>query len=341
MLVLNVRTNHDVVAVIDPASQSPVAPLFHRDFPDYQLPVGAGHDGEWFYALAREPMHIHDASAYVDRPRYRFQRVLLPVLAWILHPQGGGRGLAVAMWIVAAFGVWLMGFGGAMLAHALRAPPHRVEVVAVLCPLLPATFSTLDLTVADTLALGLVVSAIALDAFGYRKSALATAILAVLAKEVMVLVLLGWILRPGGRGSMRMFTIPLAVVAAWWLALWAMFPHDNGHSDELTFVRGLTRAVGEWLHGHSAIAAISMLVAVALGIAVLVRDRMQSPLAVAILLQLLVLPCLSPVVLANDWNGPRASGALLLLSVIAISSPRATRASTRESRRVAEPLPRT
>src|ERR671919_468424 len=48
-------------------------------------------------AIARDPMHLHDVADHLDRPRYRLQRPLYPLLAWLLHPGGGGMGLVLAM----------------------------------------------------------------------------------------------------------------------------------------------------------------------------------------------------------------------------------------------------
>src|SRR5262245_51679689 len=118
VLRLNLDVDHDVVALVTPGAQSTVAPLFHHDFPDYQLHEGVGHDGQQFYAIAREPMHLADAAKYIDRPRYRAQRILLPVLAWSTYPFGGGRGLVVSLWLWSALGVALTGIGAALLASA-------------------------------------------------------------------------------------------------------------------------------------------------------------------------------------------------------------------------------
>jgi len=105
MLRLNLAVDHDVVALITPGAESPAAGVIRHDFPTYALHQGVGHDGQAFYVIAREPMHLRDAARWTDRPRYRLQRILLPVLAWSTHPQGGGHGLVVSLWTWAAVGV--------------------------------------------------------------------------------------------------------------------------------------------------------------------------------------------------------------------------------------------
>jgi hypothetical protein len=58
---------------------------------------------------------------------------------------------------------------------------------------------------------------------------------------------------------------------------------------------------------------------------VLLRRGLRSPLGGAIAIQLALVPFLSAVVLAGDWNGPRATAPLLLLSIIAMTVPAQTR----------------
>src|SRR5262249_6232252 len=79
VLTLNWRVDHDIVSVIDPADQGPTHILV-QDFPGYHLHHGPGHDGQSFYAIAREPMHFHDLSPWLDRPQYRLQRIGMPAL---------------------------------------------------------------------------------------------------------------------------------------------------------------------------------------------------------------------------------------------------------------------
>lgn len=39
--------------------------------------AGAGYDGQFYYQIARDPLH---AAAFVDRPAYRYQRIVYPLL---------------------------------------------------------------------------------------------------------------------------------------------------------------------------------------------------------------------------------------------------------------------
>lgn len=95
------------------------ASLVAHDAADADLAPNRGHDGQQFYAIARAPMHLDDAAEHLDRPRYRLQRPLFPVLAWALHPSGGGTGLVWALIAVGVAGVLLSGLGAGALSTAL------------------------------------------------------------------------------------------------------------------------------------------------------------------------------------------------------------------------------
>jgi hypothetical protein len=76
--------------------------------------ISDGFDGQMYYALARDPWHVHGPP--VDLPVYRHARILYPALAWLLS--GGGNPVRL-LWalplinILAAAGLaWL----GARLA---------------------------------------------------------------------------------------------------------------------------------------------------------------------------------------------------------------------------------
>jgi hypothetical protein len=94
--------------------------------------------------------------------------------------------------IWALFAVGLAGaFGGAIATGALATMWRGPAWLAAVFPLLPGTWWSLRVTVSDALALALVLGALALAARSRRGPALALAVLAVLAKEPAILVLLG------------------------------------------------------------------------------------------------------------------------------------------------------
>jgi len=93
--------------IVYPGERGPSAAVFKRDFPGATLPLTVGHDGQQVYAISRQPMHLRAVVPALDRPRYRLQRIIPPVLAWALHPQGGGRGLVLAIFAVGFAGFWV------------------------------------------------------------------------------------------------------------------------------------------------------------------------------------------------------------------------------------------
>jgi hypothetical protein len=327
MLALNWRIDHDVVTVIDPASESAAVPILRHDFPGYELHQGLGHDGQSFYAIARDPFHLADDAHYLDRPQYRLQRIALPVLGWMLHPQGDGRGLVVALWFWAVVGVALTGFGSALVARGLGASTDTAARLALFVPLLPAGWATLDLTVADELALGLAFLAIALDLYGRRRSAIALAVVAVLAKEVILLVFLGWAIWRGLATVLRLFAIPAAVALAWWITLHLTITTGHEAIGEFSPITGPIDSVRIWIEGYGRMVALVTIVTVVLAAVALWRRGVWSPLGPAIVLQLLLVACLDASVLSGDWNGTRAAAPLLVLAIIALVVPATRRLS--------------
>src|SRR5699024_4294860 len=138
------------------------------------------------YAIARDPLHVDETADHLDGPRYRLQRPLLPWLAWALHPTGGGLPLVYALVTVGLLGVALGAVATGALSQLLRGPAW----LGVLFPLLPRTYWSLRVTVSDALALALALAALACSARDRSVAAVALGVLAVLAKEPVVLVLL-------------------------------------------------------------------------------------------------------------------------------------------------------
>ena len=48
----------------------------------YRFPSG-GYDGQYYRLIARDPLLLHDTSSYINAPRLRYSRILVPALAWI------------------------------------------------------------------------------------------------------------------------------------------------------------------------------------------------------------------------------------------------------------------
>lgn len=195
------RSSGNPLDLVQPGASGPSAGVVRADFPGTDLPAGVGLDGQQYYAIARDPMHLRSVATQLDRPRYRLQRPLFPLLAWALHPQGGGVGLVLAFVVVGVGALVLGGLATGALSCSLGGPAWPAAVFA----LLPGAWWSLRVTVADSLALALAVAALAVAArarswteaspgFAARLAVLATAlgVGAVLAKESTLAVLAGW-----------------------------------------------------------------------------------------------------------------------------------------------------
>ena len=131
-----VEYNH-VAAILYVGQDGPAAALLREDIPAYDLAVGRGHDGQQFYAIARSPMHLRETSEFLDRPRYRLQRPLFPLMAWALQPTGGGTGLVIALAAVGVGGVLASGVTAGALSSALGGSAWPALVV----PALPGAYA--------------------------------------------------------------------------------------------------------------------------------------------------------------------------------------------------------
>src|SRR5262249_62011901 len=92
----------------------------------------------------------------------------------------------------------------------------------------PGAWFSLRASVADALALALVIAALALAHRERWAAAVVCGVLAVLAKEVIIVVLAGWVLwkwlSSRSRTALLLVAVPAAVAAGGWIALRVMLP---------------------------------------------------------------------------------------------------------------------
>jgi hypothetical protein len=303
-----------IVSAIVPGEDGPAAPLMHEDFPGHDFLDAVGHDGQQFYAIAREPMHLDDAAEALDRPRYRAQRMLYPMLAWALHPSGGGAGLVTAIVAVGLLGLFAGGVAFGALASTLGG---RAEL-ALLFPVLPGSLVSLGLSVPDALGLGLVFAALTLDLRGRPRSAIGAGVAAVLAKESLFLVLVGYALWRRDRRGALFAAVPALVAGTWWAAL-HLFIESKDVRQVIEFQpgRGLWFTLGYFARGEDMEMALFFGLAVVLAVLTLRRGALRGPLGIAMLLQLGFLAMLAPPVIAIWANGERTTLPLLCMAILA------------------------
>lgn len=314
--------------LISASADGTASAVIKHDFPGARLDDTSGHDGQQMYAVARQPMHLKDTLPSLDRPRYRLQRILLPVLAWALHPSGGGPGLA---WALVVVGVASLILGGVALG-LLATDGGGAAKVAVVFGVMPGALVTLSIGGADMLALSLGLTAILLcDRRKWVWAAVAAAA-AVLAKESVFVLLASWsfgqmwLTRPDWRRRIvAAAVVPAAVGGAWWLYLRALLPQKTPQVIEFTapFVGWWRAWTDGWSTGQGVTSLVTFLLTLGLAGYALRRVGLRSSWSWPVIGMGLFLTVLDLQVIGPDLNGPRMVAPLLIASILAIqTSPR-------------------
>ena len=242
-----------------------------------------------------------------------------------MQPTGGGIGLVWALFAVGLVGIVVGSLASGVLSTIWRGPPW----VAAVFPLLPGAWWSLRVTVSDALALGLVLAAIALSARNRHAAAVAVGVLAVLAKEPAILLLLGWALHRRTRRDAVLVAVPAAVVVAWmgWLAV--QLPPDTERANDIgaPFV-GLVQAFTDvWSQGHELVGMACTLGGLALGGLALWRRGLRHPLGWALAVQLGFLLIMGVNPTSVNFGATRMAMPAMMVAVLALATPDAGRAA--------------
>ncbi len=112
----------------------------------YVFPNSAGYDGQIYHYLAHDPLFRRNFAAYVDEPRYRGRRILVPGLAFLLalgHDGGIDRAYLAVIWMCTGWGVYWLG----RLAQ-VRGYPEWLGLGFVLTPAVLVSIDRLTVDVA-------------------------------------------------------------------------------------------------------------------------------------------------------------------------------------------------
>ncbi|MEO8696701.1 MAG: hypothetical protein ABI658_24540 [Acidimicrobiales bacterium] len=308
---------------IQPGTNGPSADVIHADFPEDDLPAGLGLDGQQYYAVARDPMHVRDNAAYLDRPRYRMQRPLFPLLAWALHPTGGGTGLVVAFVVVGIAALFVGSLATGALSITLGGPAWAAMFFAAA----PGAFWSLRVTVADSLALALALCAVAFAARSHHRRALICALLAVLTKEVALLILIGWYLSNRSRRNAFMAGAATATIIGWAAVLRVLLPPDPAGVNEFGFpFVGLVRAASRhWFDHQELWGGATAVTALVLAAFVLARHQLRHPLSGIVAALVAFAAIMNSDVIGLNFGATRSMMGLLVVAALAVVTPRATR----------------
>lgn len=307
------------VSFLQPGRLGPATEAVAEDFPEVQQLSGSGLDGQMYYAIARNPFHLDEVAEHLDQPRYRLQRPLLPWTAWLLQPFGGGIGLVWALVLVGTVGIGL----GAVATGALSTHWGGPAWAAALFPLLPGAYWSLRVSVSDALALALALAAMALASRNRYGLAIAAGVLAVLAKEPAVLLLLGWALHRRTRRDVVMLAAAGLTVVTWMAWLRFQLPADPPRPSDLglPFV-GLVDAWSTlWSDGRELVGMATSVGGLVLGAAALWRRGLEHPLGWVIVVQIGFLLCMGLNPIGMNFGGTRMAMPLLISSLLALLAP--------------------
>jgi hypothetical protein len=176
-----------------------------------------GYDGQFAYFIARDPL---EGCLSCDEPAYRAQRILYPLLAWVLAL---GNVEAVG-WTLAAINVVALA-AGTFFTEQLLASQRASRWYALLYGLYGGLVAGLRLDLTEPLALALVQAGLWAWERERRGTTAGLLALAALAKETMLLAAAGLVLHLALVRSRREATgVGLAAIlpfAAWQGVLWA------------------------------------------------------------------------------------------------------------------------
>jgi hypothetical protein len=313
-----VHRYHSITALLSLGTHGgPSTEAIMRDFPKPYLYPNAGHDGKFFYVIARHPFSFSKTGSLLDVPAYRYRRILFPLLSGLLAHHGGAA-LVYALVIVSLCGV---GIGAWALSRFPKAPLWLPLTVAAD----PGVAAAMFITLSDALATGLTLAAFAV--MFRRRWGWATLLLvaAVLTRETTVLAALSLACWPGlpRRARVTLAAVPTAVIVAW-----SLFVASATHASVLTPPPGglFTFPFSGWTHGVSATdMVVAVGVAAILVAALALPRRVPLPFPLFIAANLAMLICSTPAITFAWIDTTRVVAAAVPLAIWVLCQPRRKR----------------
>ncbi len=182
-----------------------------------------GYDGQFYYQIAHDPLH---AAQFLDRPAYRYQRIVYPMLVWALT-LGQASTIPFILWLVnflaIVFGTELV---ARMLIQQKLSPWYSLAFGLYFGQATALIFDTTEPFTYFLVCLGLFLM--------MRKRPTVAALimgLAVLSRETAVLFPIGYLLvslyQKRWRDALRLMLLSIAPAAAWYILVVALF-HVKG-----------------------------------------------------------------------------------------------------------------
>jgi hypothetical protein len=305
-------------------SANPLVPQMRRDLGHVVTSQDAiGHDGQYNYFMARDPLGTGlITTAMTNGPRYRYRRILLPLLA-------GGFGQFSARWTLAAlYALTAFGIGLATAATADLAFQWHVPRRAALAAMVNGgAFIGSVLLTSEPFALGLALTGLALFLRGRQVTGAVTLAAATLTKETYALVplaLAAWSWR-----NQRMTSttwglaslIPLALWSAW---ITTRFPGSSTAGNIGIPLVGVVQGIHAWItvETQTIESFLSILVIASLIGAVTVIVRRQGVIRYLLVPWLVLAMCSTLMVWGKANNLVRAFAILWPLAVLGLAAAR-------------------
>lgn len=265
---------------------------------------GAGHDGKFFFAQANDPWYLDPAqhAAVLDRPLYRGERMLYPMIA-------GGFGAfppGVVVWTLLITNVLALGLG-TYLAARLAGAWGLSRWLGLAVPLNIGLLFEVAIDGSGVVAYAFCLAG--LVAFVGRRTWLASVAFAAaaLSREVMLafavgVVILYWLDRR--RPPWRVVIVPAAALAIWGAYLSFRLRGVGGAGSApglfaLPFV-GMLRALGSWIDEPDGLAALSVMLLIIVVAFTVLAPRSRLPIAWGAL----PFVALAVVLSADVWREP-------------------------------------
>jgi hypothetical protein len=159
----------------------------------YVLPNNTGYDGQFYHAMAHDPLELHGTERFIDAPHMRYSRILLSGLSYVF-------GLGRLFWVDRAYRALelLSVFIGILCIGGLAQSWGRTEWWGLAFLALPAVFISLERQLTDLPLCALIAAAFAAAKRGSRTASWGALAAAGLARE-MGLVAVGAFVLPALR----------------------------------------------------------------------------------------------------------------------------------------------
>lgn len=280
-------------------------------------PHSSGYDGQFYFRLAIAPFSAQEsvAGVHFDYPVYRAQRILYPLLAYLVS---AGRTSAVP-WAMIAVNLLAVGTIGGLAALIFERYQGSSVLLAVVIALYPGFLLTMSRDLTELVEIALVLGGIALILMQRDRLAIVVFAVAVLAKEMALIVPIAILVHRAITKRLKatdaLLLAPVAVFVGWKMYLFHLWHlplslGTDGHfSLPFAGMWQCVRSVVASPHGQTVL-IIELLAVIAFTITAAIALRTSSApafLKIACVLYALLFFSLGAEFWSEDWAFLRAA----------------------------------